>query len=66
MLIINLLFERAYCKYICPIGAGLAVFGKARKINFLKRKKECGNPCKACDKVCPTGAILNSGKINMN
>ena len=25
-----------------------------------------GNPCKACNKVCPTGAILNSGKINMN
>ena len=66
LLIINLFIERAYCRYICPLGAGLAVFGKARVMNFLKRKQECGNPCKACNKVCPTGAILNSGKINMN
>ncbi len=66
LLIINLFIERAYCRYICPLGAGLAIFGKVRIMNFLKRKKECGNPCKACNKVCPTGAILNSGKINMN
>ena len=32
---------------------------------YLKRKKECGNPCKACNQVCPTGAIENTGNINM-
>ena len=66
LLAINLFIERAYCRYICPLGAGLAVLGKVRIMNFLKRRQECGNPCKACNKVCPTGAILNSGQINMN
>jgi len=66
LLFINLYLERAYCRYLCPLGGGLAILGKIRLINFLKRKKECGNPCKACNKVCPTGAILNSGKINMS
>ncbi|RPF76362.1 MAG: 4Fe-4S binding protein, partial [Rickettsiales bacterium TMED254] len=66
LLVINLFVERAYCRYLCPLGAGLALMGKVRLINFLKRRKECGKPCKACNKVCPTGAILNTGKINMN
>ena len=44
LLIINLFIERAYCRYICPLGAGLAVLGKVRIMNFLKRRKECGNP----------------------
>ena len=66
LLAINLLVERAYCRYLCPLGGGLALLGQIRLSNFLKRRKECGNPCKACNKVCPTGAILNSGKINMS
>ena len=65
LLLINLYIERAYCRYLCPLGGGLAVLGKVRLINFLKRKKECGNPCKACNQVCPTGAIENTGNINM-
>ncbi len=66
LLLINLYIERAYCRYLCPLGGGLAILGKVRFVNFLKRKKECGKPCRACNKVCPTGAIMNSGKINMN
>ena len=66
LLATNLYIERAYCRYLCPLGGGLAVLGKVRIINFLKRKKECGNPCKACNKECPTGAILYTGEINMN
>ena len=66
LLTINLYIERAYCRYLCPLGAGLALLGKVRMINFLKRRKECGSPCRACNKVCPTGAIKYSGRIDMN
>ena len=66
LLIINLYIERAYCRYLCPLGAGLALLGKVRMINFLKRRKECGSPCRACNKFCPTGAIKYSGRIDMN
>ncbi len=66
VLLICFYIERAYCRYICPLGGGLALIGKIRIYDYLKRRKECGNPCKACSTVCPTGAIMDSGKINMH
>jgi polyferredoxin len=32
-------------------------------INRLKRRSECGNPCRLCERSCPVGAIVPSGKI---
>ena len=42
----SFLSERPYCKYICPLGAGLAIPGKFRLFG-LKRKAEC-TTCHAC------------------
>ena len=66
ILVAGVFVERAYCRFLCPLGAGFAVLGKLRIMNFLKRRTECGNPCKACNPTCPTGAILETGKINMD
>lgn len=66
LLFLSLYIERAYCRYVCPLGGGLALIGKLRIFNYLKRRKECGNPCKACNSTCPTGAIQDNGQINMN
>ena len=66
LLIIGLFVERAYCRVLCPLGGSLAIFGKVRMFNFLHRRIECGNPCKACNVECPTQAIKSDGNINMN
>ncbi len=66
LLVICLFIERFFCRYLCPLGAGLGILGKLRILDFLKRREECGNPCVACNKVCPTGAIKPSGKIIMS
>ena len=66
LLISCLIVERFFCRYLCPLGAGLGILGKFRQISFLKRRNECGNPCIACNKVCPTGAIKPSGEIIMS
>ncbi len=66
LLTIGLFIERAYCRVLCPLGAALAIFGKVRMFNFLYRRIECGNPCKACNIECPTQAIKSDGKINMD
>ena len=66
LLFLSLYIERAYCRYICPLGGGLALIGKLRIFNYLKRRKECGSPCRACNSACPTGAIQDNGRINMN
>jgi len=66
LLVICLFIERFFCRYLCPLGAGLGILGKLRILDFLKRRTECGNPCIACNKVCPTGAIKPTGKIIMS
>ncbi len=54
--------ERPYCKYICPLGAGLALPGKFRLFG-LKRKAEC-TTCHACAAGCGSHAIDSEGKID--
>ena len=66
LLIISMVMERGFCRFICPLGASLAVIGKIRFTDNLKRREECGNPCKACNVECPTQAIKSDGNINMN
>lgn len=54
--------ERPYCKYICPLGAGLAIPSKFRLFG-LKRKAEC-QTCHACAAGCGSHAIDSAGKID--
>jgi len=62
----SLSVERVYCRFVCPLGGGLAIFGKVRMFNSLKRHPECGSRCRFCETVCPVGAIKRSGEINMD
>ncbi|HTN67368.1 MAG TPA: 4Fe-4S binding protein [Burkholderiaceae bacterium] len=54
--------ERPYCKYVCPLGAGLALPG-AFPLAPLKRKAEC-RTCHACAVGCGSHAIDAAGKID--
>jgi NosR/NirI family nitrous oxide reductase transcriptional regulator len=62
----SLFVERFYCRFACPLGGGLAIFGKVRVYDSLKRHAECGSRCRVCETVCPVGAIKRNGEINMN
>ena len=58
-----LFIERPFCKYLCPLGASLAIPSTFRWWG-LKRKQECG-PCTACAVGCEAQAIDHeSGKID--
>jgi len=57
-----LFIERPFCKYLCPLGASLAVPSTFRWWG-LKRKTECG-PCDACAAGCSSLAIDASGRID--
>ena len=63
---IGLFIERFYCRYLCPLGAALAIPAKLRLFNWLKRYRECGNPCQKCAQECPVEAIFPEGNINEN
>ncbi len=66
MLSAGLFIERFYCRYLCPLGAALAIPGRIRMFEWLKRYPECGSPCQRCAKECPVQSIHPEGQINVN
>ncbi|WP_134726727.1 NosR/NirI family protein [Paracoccus luteus] len=66
LLVIGLFVERFYCRYLCPLGAGLAIPARIRMFDWLKRYRECGSPCQTCGVECPVQAIHPTGQINPN
>lgn len=59
---LSIFTERPFCKYLCPLGAGLAMPTTFRWFG-LKRKQECST-CKACAKGCGSLAIDADGRID--
>jgi polyferredoxin len=66
LLAAGLFVERAFCRFLCPLGAAMAIGGRLRRFTTLKRRPECGSPCQLCAKRCPIQAIEPSGAINMD
>jgi NosR/NirI family nitrous oxide reductase transcriptional regulator len=66
LLLAGLFIERFYCRYLCPLGAALAIPARLRMFNWLKRYHECGAPCQVCAIECPVQAIHPTGEINPN
>jgi NosR/NirI family transcriptional regulator, nitrous oxide reductase regulator len=64
LLAIGLFSERAYCRFLCPLGGVLATLDRLHLLNLLKRRPECGSPCHLCERSCPVRAIEPTGKIN--
>jgi NosR/NirI family nitrous oxide reductase transcriptional regulator len=63
LLAIGMFSERAYCRFLCPLGGILAFLDRLHLIDLLKRRPECGSPCHLCERSCPVQAIESTGKI---
>jgi NosR/NirI family nitrous oxide reductase transcriptional regulator len=63
LLTIGLFTERAYCRFLCPLGGVLALADRLHLLNLLKRRPECGSPCHLCERSCPVKAISRTGEI---
>jgi NosR/NirI family transcriptional regulator, nitrous oxide reductase regulator len=63
VLAIGLFSERAYCRFLCPLGGVLALLDRLHLLNRLKRRPECGSPCHLCERGCPVRAIEPTGTI---
>ena len=66
LLAISIVNRKFYCRYVCPLGAGLAIPARIRLFDWLKRHQECGKPCKICANECEVQAIHPDGTINAN
>ncbi len=66
LLAAGLFVERFFCRYLCPLGAALAIPARIRMFAWLRRYHECGHPCQLCANECPVQAIHPTGEINPN
>ncbi|MGB0732240.1 MAG: 4Fe-4S binding protein [Pontibacterium sp.] len=66
LIVLSLFVYKGYCRYLCPLGASMAVLGKLRLYNWLPRRSECGSPCQLCKNKCEYQAIEPKGKIDYN
>jgi NosR/NirI family nitrite reductase transcriptional regulator len=66
LLVAGLFIERFYCRYLCPLGAALAIPAKLKLFDWLRRRPQCGRECRLCETKCTVGAIDPIGRINPN
>lgn len=66
LLVAGLFIERFYCRYLCPLGAALAIPAKLKVFDWLRRRPQCGRECRLCEAKCTVGAIDPIGRINPN
>ncbi len=63
-LLLGMVFYKGFCRYVCPLGAFMAIGGLLRGRDWIKRREACGSPCKLCTVRCKYQAIERSGKID--
>lgn len=63
LLILSMVVFKGFCRYICPLGAVMAIGGALRGRDWIARRKDCGSPCQLCAVRCKYQAIERSGKI---
>jgi NosR/NirI family nitrous oxide reductase transcriptional regulator len=66
LLVAGMFVSRAFCRYLCPLGAALAIPARMRMFEWLRRRWQCGTPCQQCALSCPVQAIHPTGQINPN
>jgi polyferredoxin len=57
-------FYKGYCRYLCPLGAGMGLLGRLRRFDWIARRVECGQPCQRCRSDCAYQAIEKNGAID--
>jgi transcriptional regulator of nitric oxide reductase len=63
LLLLSMVSNKAFCRYLCPLGAALALLGRVRLLDWIPRRAECGTPCQTCRHRCGYNAIAASGKV---
>ncbi|ORU89751.1 MAG: hypothetical protein A6F71_01910 [Cycloclasticus sp. symbiont of Poecilosclerida sp. M] len=66
LLAIGMFIHKFYCRYVCPLGAGLAILGRFHLFEWLDRRTDCGKPCQVCHVRCEIKAIPRAGEVDYN
>ncbi|MGH8846059.1 MAG: 4Fe-4S binding protein [Polaromonas sp.] len=64
LIILSAFVYKSYCRYLCPLGAGMVILGRLRRFDWIARRAECGQPCQRCRSDCGYQAIEKPGKVD--
>ncbi|WP_136635111.1 4Fe-4S binding protein [Pseudooceanicola onchidii] len=64
LLVLSMVLFKGFCRYLCPLGAVMAIGGLLRGRDWIARRAECGSPCQLCKVKCAYGAIRKDGAID--
>lgn len=62
-LVVSMFVFKAFCRYLCPLGAFLSLGGLVRIPNWVPRRKDCGSPCQLCSVRCSYQSIEPAGEV---
>jgi transcriptional regulator of nitric oxide reductase len=63
-LLLSMTLFKGFCRYVCPLGALMALGGAVRGRDWIPRRDACGSPCQLCKVKCRYGAIAKSGTVD--
>lgn len=63
LLVSSMVLFKGFCRYVCPLGAIMAIGGLIRGRDWIERRAECGSPCQLCKVKCNYNAIKPTGEI---
>lgn len=63
LILLSMVVFKGFCRYLCPLGAFMALGGLLRFQKWIPRRIECGTPCQLCKVKCNYNAIESSGAI---
>jgi polyferredoxin len=55
----SFVYDRFFCKYLCPTGAFLGLFNKLSFVRIARHEDACID-CGACDKACPANIKVST------
>lgn len=64
LLLLSMVLFKGFCRYLCPLGAVMAIGGLIRGRDWIARRSECGSPCQLCTVRCQYKAIDRKGRID--